>query len=80
MRGVSKSKARKSAPRKSVKPKITADALERLVAERAGVPRSSVAVRCTASRWEVTPIPRNGERARRIVMGAYDLQGYELEG
>jgi hypothetical protein len=67
-------------PTKSLKLKISADVLERLIAERAGVPRSSVAVRGTASRWEVTPIPRNGERARRIVMAAYDLQGYELEG
>ena len=66
-------------PRKSLKSKITAEALERLIAERAGVPRSSVAVRGTSSRWEVTPIPRNGERATRIITAAYDLKDYELE-
>ena len=81
MRSVSKSKARKPAPAKSRKPRVTAEALERLIAERAGVPRSSVAVRGTAQRWEAMPIPRNGQRATKITLAAYELQdAYELEG
>ena len=59
---------------------MTAEGLERLIAERAGVPRSSVAVRGTSQRWEVTPILRNGERASKIMLAAFELRdAYELE-
>lgn len=60
---------------------MTAEALERLIAERAGVPRGSVLVRGSPPRWEATPIRRNGERATMITLAAYELQNaYELEG
>ena len=59
----------------------TAGDLERLIAERAGVPPGSVLVRGSPPLWEATPIPRNGERATRITLAAYELQStYELDG
>jgi hypothetical protein len=67
VRSVSKTKARKSAPQKSRKPEITAEALERLIAERFGVRPVQVSVRGDPPDWTATLIARwQGNVTRQI--------------
>lgn len=61
-------------PPKSLNLKISADALERLIAERAGVSPSHVAVRGNPPQWEAIALPKSEERAVRINIAAYELQ------
>ena len=65
MRSVSKTKARKPAPQKSRKPELTAEALERLIAERFGVRTVQVSVRGHAPDWIASLIAKRLGNAER---------------
>ena len=58
MRSVSNAKARKPAPEKSRKSEMTAEALERLLAERFGVRPVQVSVSGDAPDWTATLIAK----------------------
>jgi hypothetical protein len=60
-----KTKARKSAPPKSRKPEMTAEALERLIAERFGVRPVQVSVRGNAPDWTASLIANRLGHAER---------------
>ena len=66
MRSVSKAKARKPAPQKSRKPEMTAEALERLIAERFGVRPVQVTVRGKAPDWTASLIANRLGNAERL--------------
>ena len=65
MRSV-KTKAWKSAPQKSPKPEMTAEALERLIAERFGVRPVQVSVRGNAPDWTASLIASRLGKAERF--------------
>ena len=65
MRSVSKTKTRKSAPQKSRRPEMTAEALERLIAERFGVRPVQVSVRGDAQSWSASLIANRLGNAER---------------
>jgi hypothetical protein len=86
VRSVSKTKARKPAPQKSRKPEMTAEALERLIAERFGVRPVQVTVRGHAPDWTASLIAgRIGNATRHAAFsslvndlrGEYDLKAVE---
>jgi hypothetical protein len=82
MRGVSKTKAPKSA-QKSRKPEMTAAALEHLIAERFGVRPVQVTVRGDAPDWTASLIANrlgNAERLAAFSSLVNDLRGdYDLK-
>jgi hypothetical protein len=78
-----KTKARKPAPPTSRKPEMTAEALERLIAERFGVRPVQVTVRGHAPDWTASLIAgRIGNATRHAAFSSlvYDLRGdYDLK-
>ena len=66
MRSVSKTKSRKAAPQKSRKPEMTADELERLIADRFGVRVVQVTVRGHAPDWTASLITKRLGNAERL--------------
>ena len=82
MRSV-KTKALKSAPQKFRKPEMTAEALERLIAERFGVRPVQVTVRGNAPDWTATLIAKrlgNAERHAAFSSLVNELRAeYELK-
>ena len=67
MRSVSRTKAPKAAPQKSRRPEMTAEALERLIAERFSVRPVQVTVRGHAPDWTATLIARwQGNVSRQV--------------
>ena len=78
MRSV-KTKAPKSAAQKSSKSEMTAEALERLIAERAGAPVCHVGVRGSGTAWQAFAVTRNSERRAKITIAAYELRELRAE-
>jgi hypothetical protein len=66
VRNVSKTKAPKLAPLKSRKPEMTAEALERLIAQRFGVRPVQVSVRGNAPDWTASLIANRLGNAERL--------------
>ena len=83
LRSVSKGSARKHAPQKSSKPEMTAEALERLIAEHLGVLPVQVSVRGTPPDWSASLIAnRLGNAGRHTAFSSlvHDLRGdYDLK-
>jgi len=83
LRSVSKGSARKRALQKFRKPEMTAEALERLIAERFGMLPVQVSVRGTPPDWSASLIANrlgNAERHAAFSSLVHDLRGeYELK-
>lgn len=83
LRRVSKRRARKRAPQESRKPELTAEALERPIADRFGVFPVQVSVRGTPPDWSASLIANrlgNAQRHAAFSSRVHDLRGdYDLK-